>query len=140
MKILLLEDTYSIFGALKDKLLEDGHIVFKATQISDAIDILNEESVDVFIIDLRVKPIGLTEKEIKQLPNGRFSGWVFLDNYVFKKDINYKSKTILYSEYIGELKSKVDLSLYPEIKVMSKQDSSIEDVRNYVKSLKSKPQ
>jgi hypothetical protein len=136
MKILLLEDTYSIFGLLREKLIEDKNIVFKATQISDAIDILEEEVVDIFIIDLRVKPIGLTEKEIKQLPNGRFSGWVFLENYVFPKNAINKSRTIIYSEYIGELRSVVDLKVYPEIKIISKQEGSIEDVRNYVKFLK----
>jgi len=138
MKILFLEDRFSVFDSLKEKLTSDGNTIFKATQVSDAISILQEEVLDLFIIDLRVSPIGLKPEEIMKLPNGRISGWVFLENYVFLKDNENKSKTVIYSEYISELEKVIKLSNYPEIRFFSKRDYSIENIRNYVQLIKNK--
>lgn len=132
MNILYLEDRASIFQPLKDKLESQGHKVFKAIQISDAIGYLHEKEIEFLIIDLRVLPTGLKQEEIKKSFAGRISGWIFLENYAFKKCPDFKKRTVVFSEYIYQLEKCIDLNKYPDVTFFSKKESSIDKVYEFI--------
>lgn len=138
MNILYLEDRASIFQPLKDKLEGQGHKVFKALQVSDAIGYMREKDMDCLLIDLRVSPIGLKKEEIKKSLSGRISGWIFLQNYAFVEKPELEAMTIIFSEYIYQLEKSVNIEEFPKVKFFSKKESSIEQVYNYVNKINEK--
>lgn len=135
MNILFLEDRGSIFDPLKSKLEEEGYKVLKAIQVSDAKFIFREHEIDFLIIDLRVIPIGLTEDQIGESRSGRVSGWLFLKYYVLNENNDFRDKIIIFTEYSNELKQVTSPSDLKGIKIFCKKKSSIEQIRNYIKTV-----
>jgi CheY-like chemotaxis protein len=117
-KVLLLEDNGFMYDSLKELLEENNFEVKDAYQISDAIGHFND-TIDYMIVDLNVPPIGLTKEQRDQTEGGIFSGWIWLQEYVFKNHPEYRKKVIIYSAYINRLSNK-----YPSeikgIKLMDK--------------------
>jgi hypothetical protein len=131
--ILLLEDNGYMYSILKELLEEDNFEVKSAFQISDAIDNFNEK-IDYLIVDLSVLPIGLTKEQLDLTNGGIYSGWIWLQEYVFNDHPKYRRKTIIYSAYISRLVDK-----YPSdvkgIKLMDKRKDHPSKVVEELKKL-----
>ncbi len=137
MNILILENRGSVSYYMKRALEEEGCIVFDATNIYDANSYYENKQIDCLIIDLQMDPEGLKEKEITQTKNGLLTGWIWLSEYVFKKNIKMKEQTIIVTDYYDEL---VELTLQKErrgIYIVQKRssESPAQTVMNYVNDI-----
>jgi hypothetical protein len=131
--VLLLEDSGFMFDTLKETLEENNFIVLDAYQVSDAKGKFTP-GIDFLIVDLNVPPVGLTKEELDQTVGGLLSGWIWLKNYVFEKNQNFRQNTIIYAAYTNLLKE-----IYPNdikgIKLMDKEKYGPSDVINEIKKL-----
>lgn len=127
MNILYLEDRASISEPLNYKLVQEGHTVYRAHQIEDAMEYFKEEKIDFLIIDLRVIPTCFNAEQLNRSKMGQIAGWVFLEDFVFPKKPELKNRTIIYSEHIGALSSNV-IKTYRDISFLSKSNYQIDDI------------
>lgn len=144
MNILFLEDSGYVANLMKKGLESQGHMVFHALGINDAQSYLESEHIDCFIIDTNMDPSGLKQELIDQSHDGTLSGWLWLKEYVFnekknKEEKDVKKKTIIFSEYIQELKLYAEENDLQGIRLISKKDSSspAEQVLNHLKVIES---
>lgn len=141
IRILLLEDMGNIWDSFVKREKEIGDIkLYSAFQVSDAMDIFEtkQEKIDWYIIDLNVPTIGLTKEETDSTDSGILAGWIWLNNYVYKKNPELMKRTIIFSAHIKELKDLYDndLSLFEQkgIQFFKKGEQIADDI---IKSLKS---
>jgi len=137
MKILILEDSGSIYESFNDYAKENNMEFIKANKISAANDVFNDQKkyIDLILVDLNVLPSGLLPNEVDQTDGGKLSGWIWLKNYVLTEDISWRNKIIIYSEYVTVLKDKISRGELLGIELMEKSKHSIEDV---IKTIKAK--
>lgn len=107
MNILVLEDRGSVSRYMEEALKNEGHNVFSAGNVSDAISLSKTGKFDCLIIDLNMPSDGLTEEEKTQTEQGLLTGWVFLKNYVFKVDHRMRERTIVYTDYLERFRESV---------------------------------
>ncbi len=103
MNILWFEDR----GEAKQGFIEDlkkNHNVFEAKTVRDARSYWEESKIELIIADLLISPTGLTQDEKTLTKGGKFTGWIWLKNYVFNTSPEMKQKTIIVSRYINDLK------------------------------------
>ena len=135
MNILLLEDNGSVFSFLMEELEKRGHKIELATKVSRAIDLMSDEfdnKFDCLIVDLNINPTGLDDENLKKSEYEKIWGWIWLKNYVFPKDENWKKKTIIYSGYTQMLYSKVIEEDYKGIYIIEKNNAIDNDSYNPV--------
>ena len=115
MKILTLEDRGSVSFYMSEALSELGHIVMEADTIGEAEEMWNAGEIDCLIVDLNMSPSGLKPEEQALTEGGVLSGWIWLKFYVYKtcktlrhiSSVEMKRRTIIYSEYLDQLRMKV---------------------------------
>ncbi len=107
MTILLLEDRGSVSFGLQRLLEEDSHIIFNAFNINDAISYWEDAAIECLIVDLNISPDGLKLGEIEETLGGLLTGWIWLREYVYTKKEEFKSRTIIYSNYLSDLEGNV---------------------------------
>jgi hypothetical protein len=80
--------------------------------VSDAMDLfrMNKNSINWLVVDLNVPVVGLKRDEIDKSDSGRIAGWIWLENYVFPQNPEFKKRTIIFSAHIKELESYIDLT------------------------------
>jgi hypothetical protein len=93
---------------MKENLLEKGHTLFDSFSIMDAQSYWEDEQIDCLLVDLNLSPEGLTDDEIEKTENGLLTGWIWLKEYVLKKNPGMKNKIIIYSDYLPQLAAKVN--------------------------------
>ena len=138
MNILLLEDNGTVFSFLMEELENLGHKIELATKVSRAIDLMDDDEFDIkfdcIIVDLNINPSGLDADYFNKSEYDRIWGWVWLENFVFPKDEEWKKRTIIYSGYTQILYSKVDKKDYESIYIVEK-NNAIDNDSNLVDDL-----
>jgi CheY-like chemotaxis protein len=104
MKILIIEDHGIIATNLSEYLIQLGHDVTIAYSIIEASIQIETIKYDLFIIDLNLPAEGLTKSEIEESLHGVLTGWIWIKNYLLKRNISLKERVIILSEYVNVLK------------------------------------
>jgi hypothetical protein len=103
MSILILENEYPIAKQLKHNFDTQGHEAIVAYNIFQARDawLKERQEISYIIADLHMDPSGLTETERNETERGRYSGYIWLRNYVFSDPDfgNIRDFTIIMSAY-----------------------------------------
>ncbi len=135
-RVLIVEDQGTMYDALRNGVINVGHEVISAVQISEANYRFNNEDPHFMILDCDVIPVGLTSEEINESQTGRISGWIWLVNYILPKHPGWKSKVIVYSKFT-HLLHKYDKEYKNKgILILSKKEYEISDViKNTVKMI-----
>jgi CheY-like chemotaxis protein len=120
MNVLLLEDTGAVAYPLRDKLETENHTVYVAQNIPKAKAYLRKEEIHCIIVDMNMPPEGLKDDEKKQTRCGIFSGWVWLQNYVFPENESMKKNTIILTAYAEELREHVGSDELSDIIIIEK--------------------
>jgi len=135
INVLFLEDDASTYYYLVEDLEEEGFDVDVATNIARARTLWETKRIDFIIADLNMPPRGLENAEITQTGDGKLTGWIYLDKYVYSVKPVMKERTIILSAYINELKKRTNDGKELEgIKLITKRrDEADEDEMNDVK-------
>lgn len=124
MTILFLEDKGSVTEYVMEMLERDGHHrVIEAYDINDAQSAWEDRvqrPIDCLIIDLNMPADGLSKVEEAATAAGLLTGWIWLTDYVFKDAPRMKARTIIFSDYLGEFKSRVLEQEYAGITIIPK--------------------
>lgn len=136
MNILVLENRGSVSYYMVEALRAQ-HEVFDAQSITDAQSYLESERIDCFIIDLNMDPYGLEDDEIAETRDGLLTGWIWLREYVYKENPSLKSQTIIYTEYLPDLKANVPFEELKGIFLVPKRGTTgvARQVRNTVDTI-----
>jgi hypothetical protein len=137
MNILVLEDRGSVSFYMEEALRNEGHIIFSAYNVNDAQSYWEKENIDCIIVDLNMAPDGLKPEEIADTKDGLLTGWIWLSNYVFKDKPEMKRQTVIYTEYMGDLRENVSSQALEGIRLIPKRGftSTAEQVFNHVKAI-----
>ena len=109
-KVLIVEDNGNVFTMLENELDSSVFDVVRVRAIDEARGALEEEGpFDCFVVDLQILAIGLTLEEMDKYQN--MEGYAFLKEYVWDNKTDeevkeLKSKTIICSRYVSELKKE----------------------------------
>lgn len=137
MNILLLEDHGKVAIPLQGKLEREGYQVFPARSIYEAKEIWKANNINRLIVDLEMPPNGLKEQAPKpDQPIGRFSGWNWLKEDVFKKDESYRRKTIILTAFWKEFEKHIDKKDRSGIHLIKKKGKFIATILNVLKTIK----
>ncbi len=125
MNILLVDDRGSVSKHVKGLLEDREHIVFSAFTIGEAQAYWEDNKIafDCLIIDLNMDPTVLLNEEIDRTHYGLLTGWIWLKEYVYKKDNSMKQRTIIFSDYLTELKNIVSSKELKKIRCVAKSNS-----------------
>ncbi|MEY8849109.1 hypothetical protein AB9K26_09845 [Psychroserpens sp. XS_ASV72] len=138
MNILLLEDDAYIADALEDILVHHGHQIIYAYDIHDANDNLEDYDIDLIITDLNLKPRGLSEPQISQTMDGMLTGYIWLRDCAFKKDMKFKNNSIIFSAYESELRDNIDENELKGLTILSKEVNLTDKVKLILEKLDKK--
>ena len=124
MNILVLEDRPNVLKNMEELLTDMKYKVYSCQNIYVANEKLEENKIDCFIIDLAMSPEGLDNIELmEKTENGNFTGWVWVDEKVLKKNKNLKDRIIIFSAYVGEFESYMrQYNIPKDIFILSKGD------------------
>jgi len=125
MNILVLEDRAMSLQSMKELLVDKHHKIYECSDIYDANKILTtlENDINCFIIDLAMDPEGLKDINlIERTENGNYTGWVWVDEIVLKRNKKLKDRIIIFSAYIGEFESYMKQYNIKDIFILSKGD------------------
>lgn len=129
MNILLLEDKAARLYELQKVLENHGYRIYLCSDVYEAKSTFKkyEENIDYLIIDLAMDPEGLIKEEyIKASEKGYFTGWIWVKEYVIKKDRKFIEKTIIFSAFadmLEELKQNEMTNEFKNICIISKNDA-----------------
>jgi len=137
MKILVLEDRGSVISQVAATLRDRDHLVSDVLSINDAKEEWDnhKNEIDCLIVDLNMRNDGLTEEEASMTKGGLLTGWVWLKNYVYKDRPDLKTRTIIYTEYLDELRAKVSEAELDGIRCVKKGADSAEMVLSYLREI-----
>lgn len=107
-KILVFEDRARTANQIKDYFYNLGYDITICTTCSKVVSTVNEINFDIYIIDLNVAAIGLSEEQITKTQNGLRTGWVLLVDILLPKDPMCIKKTVIFSDYINKFKEYID--------------------------------
>ena len=133
--VLHVEDRGEASYYLRQFLQGKGYNVCTAIDTDDAEFVIKEydKDIDYLIMDLQLP--NLKEDEENLLP-----GWKWLVEYLFDKKPEFKSKTLIFSEYIDILKYKHGKELketYPNIRCIPKKSAEIDSFKGILETLQS---
>jgi len=102
--ILILEDNPLLLYQLQEKCLEHGYSVYDCDGIYRASETWesHKDSINAIIADINMDPRGLTKEEIRMSRNGKFSGWLWVNNYIINAGFP-PANVIILSEYNDDL-------------------------------------
>jgi len=102
--VLILEDTALLLEQLAERCAEEHFKVFDCCSIYEAIDAWNNHQGEIraIVTDINMDSNGLTETEARATKDGKFSGWLWVNNYVIPTGFFAKNVIIL-SEYNRDL-------------------------------------
>jgi CheY-like chemotaxis protein len=130
MHILIVEDSHFLYPALEEMLRNRGHQATAAKNLYQAKEYWSKykDSIDCLIVDLNMSPDGLTEQEKEETKLGLFSGWIWLNNYVFTEKPEIKNYTIILTGHKEKLNDKLTndnkLKLLEGLSIISKRNPS----------------
>jgi CheY-like chemotaxis protein len=107
MLILLIEDMGRFSSTLELLLKKNNHSVDVCSTIIRAQGFLPKSRYDCLIVDLYMNTLGLEPNQIKESYDGLFSGWIWLRDEVFKKDLINRKQVIIFSAYLDEFRVKM---------------------------------
>ena len=148
MIILILEDRGSVSYFFKE-LFEgvEGHIIYEAFSVLDAQSYWHppERSdgpevhgrPECIIADLNLNPQGLAKHEREETRGGLLTGWIWLRNYVFSEQPEMRKRTIIYSEYVEDLRAVVGADALHDVRIMGKRgpESPLRQLREAVREI-----
>lgn len=120
MNILFLEDRGSVSFPLVDELRGQRHEVFDAGSVRDARSYWEDKKIDCLIVDLNMDPAGLTDEQANQTHGGLLTGWIWLRDYVFNVRQDMRQRTIIYTDYMEQLRANVPPSDLAGLRLVSK--------------------
>ncbi len=137
MNVLVLEDRGSVSFYLEEALVAEGHEVFAAFNINDARSLFEDKPIDCIIEDLNMSPDGLEPKEIKMTQSGILTGWIWLREHVLKKKDWMSNRTIIYSEYLPQLREYASEKDLRGIRTVAKRGSTnpTKELLGYVREI-----
>ncbi len=139
MRVLFLEDRGDVAKHLKETLEERGHEVLRALEVSDAQSYWEDKQpIECLIVDLNMDPAGLPEGMEKETKGGLLTGWIWLRESVFKERPKMKPRTIIYTDYLGQLRELVTPEELEGIYLVQKRDlfgSSADKVLEYLEQI-----
>ncbi|MGA3333296.1 MAG: hypothetical protein ABSC62_03935 [Terracidiphilus sp.] len=115
MTILFLEDRGSVSVSITEMLEQKGYDVLSAYNINDAQSVWEARGkvpIDCLIIDLNMPADGLSVDEQKLTKGGLLTGWIWLQEHVFKEQPQMKAKTVIFSEYLNVFRTNITESEY----------------------------
>lgn len=124
MKILVLEDKGSTSIYMEDALRNAGHDVESASRVSDAQDIWADGDIQCIVADLNLPSDGLTDAQKTQTKGGLLTGWIWLANYVFSENPAFRERTIIYSEYLADLRNSIGEAQRRGVRLVSKRSTA----------------
>jgi CheY-like chemotaxis protein len=127
MTILVLEDEGVAAFYMEEMLRQLGHTILEAHGIMDAKYFWRrrkEVPIDCIIADLNMSTVGSTDTDSAQCVNDRLSAWHWLQNEVLNDAPEFKGHIILYSEYLADLRHKIDEAALRGIKMVPKRGRS----------------
>jgi len=124
MNILILKDRGSTAYYLEKALAERGHRVLSAFNVVDASSYWENEQIDFIVADSNMSPDGLDENEIEDTCDGLLTGWIWLQNRVFKDRKEMRDRTIIYTEYIEQIREIVTEDALKGVYFLSKKGST----------------
>ena len=135
MKILVLDDRGSVNVHVAGMLEDEGHIVIRAFNCNDAESYWKK--CDCLIVDLNLPTDGLSEDQIVHTRGGLLTGWVWLKTHVLSHKPEIAERTIIFSEYIANLREVVSTTEIGDVILISKRSpgSSVEKLLRSVKSI-----
>jgi len=134
MKILILEDRELTLSMLAEVLSKNGYSIIPCVDIYEANEAWNQGNIDMVITDLSMNPDGLTMAEKHETNGAILSGWIWLKNYVLKNNEDFKSRCIIFSDYIDYAnqlikENDIESGLFNDIKKIRKSSTnSIKDL------------
>jgi hypothetical protein len=140
MQALIVGDFPPLLIALEEILKNHGYQTKSAVNIYQAKDYwnTNKDSIKCLIVGLNISPDGLNAHEINETKLGLYSGWVWLNNYVFPERPKLKKNTIIFTGYkeklIDKLSKDNELDLLDGICIISKKNTDI--ARQFIRQIK----
>lgn len=138
MNVLVLEDRGSVVFYMVEAIAAEGHAVLHAYGVNDAQShIESEVMIDCIVADLNMSPDGLSEEEMARTEYGLLTGWVWLEEYVFSVHESMRTRTIIYSEYLSDLRQHIDAERLAGVTLVDKRGSisSAEVVLNRIRAI-----
>jgi hypothetical protein len=128
MNILVIEDRGAVSFYLAEALQAEGHVVLEAYNTNDAQahwDHRETTPIDCMIVDLQMPQDGLTEAEKEESRGGLLTGWLWLRGHVLPNvPAEYRSRVIICSDYLGNLREFVRADEYRGIRLVPKRAPS----------------
>lgn len=126
MKILLLEDDFSLRDIMKDELENSGYTVYGFNNGDEALDSLLEVTYDLFLLDINVPGINGYEFLRSIRESGDSSPAIFVSSY---SDIDHLSKGYEYgcNDYLRKPFSLQELTLRVKEQLKTKVIKATED-------------
>lgn len=127
MNIMLLEDRGSVSLPMAGLLEDLGHQVFQAQTPADADGIWNrrrEHPIHCIVADLNMASAGLSAGDAAKTHKGVLSGWIWLCSRILDhpEDRRMRSRIIIYSEYLPDLKQNIQEAQWKAIPLIPKRD------------------
>jgi hypothetical protein len=123
MNVLHLEDSGATAYYMERWLTEIGHAVLRAFNPAEAQSYWNRRSevpVDCIVVDMQTPTDGLDATQVGEADSGILAGWIWLRDNVLLNSPEMRKRTIIYSDYVSELRSRVPQRQLEGIRVISK--------------------
>jgi len=108
MKVLVLEDLPSTAARTEKWFKKRGHdptVRYTSAGVKDA---LRGCEFDCYVIDLNAGAIGLTKEQAERSQSGLLTGWILLTEHILVHDQNAMRKTIVFSDFVSDLKEHIN--------------------------------
>jgi hypothetical protein len=130
MTVLIVEDYGIMYNELLNNFIDHPNVdkVNGAYQVSEAMDLFEEDKPDFLLLDIFIPTSGLSKEETNESQGGKLAGWIWFNNYVLNTDATWRNKIIIYSDYISILKKNVPPDDLRGIKLLPKGNYGISDV------------
>ena len=115
-KILVLDDKRKVRRDMKAHIKRedrssDLRICGDCCSVIYELDLLKskgEQPFDLFILDLNINTIGLTDGEAKKTENGLRTGWVLFIDEILKRDPANRAKVVFFSGWLKRLEDYIE--------------------------------
>ena len=107
MRILIFDDKPTITYFIQEYLDGKGHDLMFCNTCSKVREEMQTSEFDCYIVDLNAATVGLDDELQARTQGGLLTGWLLLTEYVWKEDAHGFTKTIIFSDYVAELKQYI---------------------------------
>jgi DNA-binding NtrC family response regulator len=107
MNILTFDDKPEISHYIKE-YFDDDYDFTTCRTCSKVKQELKVRFFDCYIVDLNAATIGLSDETEEKTQGGLLTGWFLLTEHIWTNDLNGIPKTIIFSDYIAQLKRYIN--------------------------------